>query len=163
MLNDASRRKFDVVMAWAVDRLGRSLIDLLGTIQLLEHAGVDIYLDKQNIDTTSPMGRLLFQVTGAFAEFERTIIKDRIKAGMSRVKADLEAQRKRNPEKSATFTSRKSGIVRRSLGRPGAEPEKLEQAKQLLAGGKGILNTARECGLGTSTVQRLKQEMASAT
>src|SRR5262249_55176192 len=57
MLNDASRRKFDVVMAWAIDRVGRSLIDLLGTIQHLEAAGVDLYLDQQNIDTTTPMGR----------------------------------------------------------------------------------------------------------
>jgi hypothetical protein len=51
MLNDASRRKFDVVMAWAIDRMGRSLIDLLNTIQHLEAAGVDLYLDQQNIDT----------------------------------------------------------------------------------------------------------------
>jgi DNA invertase Pin-like site-specific DNA recombinase len=60
MLNDASRRKFDLVMAWATDRLGRSPIDLLGTIEHLEAAGVDLYLDQHNIDTTTPMGRLLF-------------------------------------------------------------------------------------------------------
>jgi len=53
------------------DRLGRSLIDLLGTIQTLEACGVDLYLDQQSIDTTTPAGRLMFQVTGAFAEFER--------------------------------------------------------------------------------------------
>jgi DNA invertase Pin-like site-specific DNA recombinase len=56
-------RKCDVVMAWAIDRLGRSLIDLLGTIEHLEAAGVDLYLDQQNIDTTTPMGKLLFQIT----------------------------------------------------------------------------------------------------
>ena len=72
MLKDASRRKFDIVMAWAIDRLGRSLIDLLDTIQHLEACGVDLYLDQQAIDTTTPMGKLVFQVTGAFAEFERT-------------------------------------------------------------------------------------------
>src|SRR6516225_8577256 len=60
MLNEPSRRKFDVVMAWAIDRVGRSLIDLLGIIQHLEGAGVDLYLDQQHIDTTTPMGRLLF-------------------------------------------------------------------------------------------------------
>src|SRR6266480_5648541 len=74
MLKEASRRKFDIVMAWAIDRLGRSLIDLLGTIQHLEACGVDLYLDQQAIDTTTPMGKLVFQVTGAFAEFERTMI-----------------------------------------------------------------------------------------
>src|SRR6516162_4832325 len=65
MLQDAQRRRFDVVMAWAIDRLGRSLIDLLGTIQTLEACGVDLYLDQQSIDTTTPAGKLMFQVTGA--------------------------------------------------------------------------------------------------
>jgi DNA invertase Pin-like site-specific DNA recombinase len=72
MLKDAGRRNFDVVMAWAIDRVGRSLIDLLGTIQHLEAVGVDLYLDQQSIDTTTPMGKLVFQVTGAFTEFERS-------------------------------------------------------------------------------------------
>jgi len=84
MLKDASRRKFDIVMAWAIDRLGRSLIDLLDTIQHLEACGVDLYLDQQAIDTTTPMGKLVFQVTGAFAEFERTMIRQRVKAGLKR-------------------------------------------------------------------------------
>jgi DNA invertase Pin-like site-specific DNA recombinase len=84
MLKDASRRRFDVVMAWAIDRLGRSLIDLLGTIQTLEACGVDLYLDQQSIDTTTPTGRLIFQVTGAFAEFERSMIRQRVQAGLKR-------------------------------------------------------------------------------
>src|SRR6266567_6989214 len=78
MLKDASRRKFDIVMAWAIDRVGRSLSDLLDTIQHLEACGVDLYLDQQAIDTTTPpMGKLVFQLTGAFAEFERTTIRQR--------------------------------------------------------------------------------------
>jgi DNA invertase Pin-like site-specific DNA recombinase len=64
MLKDASRRKFDIVMAWAIDRVGRSLIDLLPTIQHLEACGADLYLDQQAIDTTTPMGKLVFQVQG---------------------------------------------------------------------------------------------------
>ena len=83
LLKDASRRRFDVVMAWAIDRLGRSLIDLLGTIQHLEAVGVDLYLDQQSIDTTTPAGRLLLQMTGAFAAFERSMIRQRVRAGLS--------------------------------------------------------------------------------
>ena len=84
MLKDAQRRRFDVVMAWAIDRLGRSLIDLLGTIQVLEAFGVDLYLDQQSIDTTTPAGKLMFQVCGAFAEFERSMIRQRVTAGLKR-------------------------------------------------------------------------------
>jgi DNA invertase Pin-like site-specific DNA recombinase len=72
LLNDAQRRKFDVIMAWAIDRLGRSLIDLLGTFQTLHACGVDVYLDQQSIDTATPAGKLMYQVCGAFAEFERS-------------------------------------------------------------------------------------------
>jgi DNA invertase Pin-like site-specific DNA recombinase len=53
-------------MAWAIDRVGRSPINLLSTIQHLETSGVDLCLDQQNVDTTTPVGSLLFQVTGAF-------------------------------------------------------------------------------------------------
>ena len=84
MLKDAGRRRFDVVMAWAIDRLGRSLIDLLGTVQALEACGVDLYLDQQSIDTTTPAGKLMFQITGAFAEFERSMIRQRVTAGLRR-------------------------------------------------------------------------------
>ena len=82
MLMDASRRKFDVVMALAIDQLGWSLIDLLITIQHLGGSGVDLYLDQQNLDTTTPMGKWLFQVTGAFAEFERVMIRRRVRVGL---------------------------------------------------------------------------------
>src|SRR6201981_3772665 len=89
MLKDAQRRRFDVGMAWAIDRLGRSLIDLLGTIQTLEACGVDLYLDQQAIDTTTPAGKLMFQVTGAFAEFERSMIRTRVNAGLNRAKDQI--------------------------------------------------------------------------
>ena len=113
MLKDAGRRRFDVMMAWAIDRLGRSLIDLLGTIQHLEAVGVDLYLDQQHLDTTTPMGKLLFQITGAFAEFERSMIRQRVNAGLARAKDAL----KRNGK----FIS-KAGIVRSSLGAPRSAP-----------------------------------------
>src|SRR6516225_3111462 len=62
MLKGAQRGAFDVLMAWAIDRLGRSLFDLLGTIQHLEACKVDLYLDQQSIDTTTPAGKLMFQI-----------------------------------------------------------------------------------------------------
>ena len=73
-----------------IDRLGRSLVDLLGTIQHLEAVDVDLYLDQQSIDTTTPAGKLLFQMTGAFAEFERSMIRQRVRAGLSVIKAKIE-------------------------------------------------------------------------
>jgi DNA invertase Pin-like site-specific DNA recombinase len=84
--NERDCRKFDVVMAWV---LGRSLIDLLRTIQDLEAVGVDLYLHQQHLDTTTPTGKLLFHVTGAFSEFERSMIRQRVNAGLSAIKARI--------------------------------------------------------------------------
>jgi DNA invertase Pin-like site-specific DNA recombinase len=136
MLKDAQRRRFDVVMAWAIDRLGRSLIDLLGTIQALEACGVDLYLDQQALDTTTPAGRLMFQVTGAFAEFERSMIRQRVNAGLKRA---VEAGK--------------------TLGRPKISEALEKRIQAQLRAGKGILKVARELGVGTGTVQRIAREM----
>jgi DNA invertase Pin-like site-specific DNA recombinase len=139
MLEDAQRRRFDVVMAWAIDRLGRSLIDLLGTIQALEACGVDLYLDQQSLDTTTPAGKLMFQITGAFAEFERGMIRQRINAGLKRA-VDAGKQ----------------------LGRPRIDPALEKRIQSQLRGGKGMLAVAKECGVGSGTVQRIAREMAGA-
>ena len=136
MLQDAQRRRFDVVMAWAIDRLGRSLIDLLGTIQTLEHSGVDLYLDQQSIDTTTPAGRLMFQITGAFAEFERSMIRQRVNAGLKRA-VDAGKQ----------------------LGRPRIDQALEKRIQSQLRAGKGMLAIAREVGVGSGTVQRINREM----
>ena len=138
MLKDANRRRFDLVMAWSIDRVGRSLSDLLGTIQHLEAVGVDLYLDQQNIDTTTPTGRLLFQITGAFAEFERSIIRARVNLGLSR--------------------SRAQG---KSLGRRPVSADVVERIRTELVTGAGILKTAKALGVGTGTVHRVKREMAA--
>jgi len=150
LLKDASRRKFDVVMAWAIDRVGRSLVDLLGTIQHLEAVGVDLYLDQQSIDTTTPAGKLLFQMTGAFAEFERSMIRQRVRAGLSIIKAKI--------ERDGKFVS-KAGKVRKRLGRPGAEADKLDLARRELAKGTGICKTTKPTGLGTGRIHKLGRQM----
>src|SRR5262252_8644357 len=138
MLNDAKRRKFDVAMAWAIDRLGRSLIDLLGTIQELEACGVDLFLEQQSIDTTTPAGKLMFQIVGAFAEFERSMIRQRIHAGLKRAVAEG-----------------------KTLGRPLNDPDAIAKAKRALRKGMGINRTAKLVGLSNGTVQRLKEELAA--
>ena len=152
MLKDANRRKFDVVMAWAIDRLGRSLTDLLETIRHLEAVGVGLYLDQQHVDTTTPQGKLLFQLTGAFAEFERSMIQQRIKAGLKVVKDKL--------ARDGKFETRR-GVIRTKLGRPGAEPEKIEAARRELDKGTGIIKIAKTVGLGVGTLHRLKQKATS--
>lgn len=138
LLSDATRRKFDVVMSWAIDRLGRSLIDLLGTIQELEACGVDLFLEQQAIDTTTPAGKLMFQVCGAFAEFERSMIRQRVKLGLKRAVA--------------------AGT---RLGRPTLDAALERKVQAELAKGTGILKVAKKLGLGTGTVHRIKQAMAT--
>jgi DNA invertase Pin-like site-specific DNA recombinase len=135
MLMDASRRKFDIVMAWAIDRLGRSLSDLLDTIRHLEACGVDLYLDQQAIDTTTPTGKLVFQIAGAFAEFERTMIRQRINAGLKRAVAQ--------------------GV---KLGRPKIDSATERKVRKQLAKGMGMLKVAKSLGVGTGTVQRIANE-----
>jgi DNA invertase Pin-like site-specific DNA recombinase len=143
LLKAATRRRIDVVAAWSVDRLGRSLQDLVGFLGELNGAGCDLYLDRQAIDTTTPAGRALFQMLGVFAEFERSIIQERIHAGIAR----------------ARVIGTKSG---KPIGRARIDATKEAAIRASLANGKGILKTARECGTGASVVQRIKAEMARA-
>jgi DNA invertase Pin-like site-specific DNA recombinase len=142
MLKDAVRRRFDVLMAWSVDRLGRSLLDLVGALQELHGAGVDLFLHQQAVETTTPSGRAMFQMLGVFAEFERAMIQARINAGLAR--------------------ARERGIRSgKPIGRPTISP-KLEAAiRRHLSAGTGILKTARLVGVGSGTVQRIRREMTA--
>lgn len=88
LMADAYRKKFDLVAAWSVDRLGRSLSDLLRTSDDLRALDIQLYLHKQAVDTTTPTGRLTYQVLGAVAEWEREMIRARVTAGIARAKAD---------------------------------------------------------------------------
>ena len=134
-------RKIDVVAAMAVDRIGRSLPDLVGFLDELKTVGCDLYLEKQAVDTTTPAGRAMFQMLGVFAEFEREMIRDRIMAGISR----------------ARLKGTHSG---KPFGRPRI-PEKTERAiRAALADGKmGMLKIAAAFGVGSGTVQRIRAEM----
>ena len=135
----ATRREIDVVMAWSVDRLGRSLQDLVAFLGDLQASGVDLYLDRQGIDTTTPAGKALFQMMGVFAEFERAMIRERVQAGLERAK------------KHGT----KSG---KPVGRPKVNGKKRRAILTARSAGKGINKIASELGVGSSTVRRVIAE-----
>jgi DNA invertase Pin-like site-specific DNA recombinase len=85
---DAALREFDLVMAWSVDRLGRSLQDLVGFLSELHALKIDLFLRQQGLDTTTPAGKAMFQMLGVFAEFERTMIAERVRAGLARARSE---------------------------------------------------------------------------
>jgi DNA invertase Pin-like site-specific DNA recombinase len=137
LCRDAAQRKFDVVMAWSVDRLGRSLQDLVGFLSELHALKVDLFLHQQGLDTTTPAGKAMFQMMGVFAEFERAIIQERVRAGLRR--------------------ARNEGI---RLGRPRI-PADLE--KRILAAlrapgrTEGVRKIAARFGVDPGTVQRISR------
>jgi DNA invertase Pin-like site-specific DNA recombinase len=151
MLKDAVRRKFDMVMAWSVDRLGRSLADLVSTMQDLQGAKVGMYLHQQGLDTTTPSGRAMYQMSGVFAEFERAMIVSRVNTGISRAKVEREAGVER---------AHKDGTLKKPHGRPRTPVE--AQIRQRVGAGESIRSVIRETGAGSGTVQRVKREMDGA-
>jgi DNA invertase Pin-like site-specific DNA recombinase len=151
MLKDATRGKFDVVMAWAVDRMGRSLPDLIGTLQELHGANVDLFLHQQALDTTTPSGRAMFGMLGVFGEFERSMIVARVRAGMDRAKAE---------EAAGVVRRNAQGVKLKAIGRPKADSQVEAAIRAKLEAGTGMLKAAKELGVGVSTVQRVKREMA---
>ena len=138
LLRGAVRREFDMVAAWSVDRLGRSLQDLVGFLSEIHGAGVDLYLHQQAIDTSTAAGKAMFQMMGVFAEFERSMIRERVNSGIARAKA-----------KGQKF------------GRPKVDAEIEEKVRGLLRQGHGILKAAKLAGVGSGTVQRIKAGVAS--
>jgi DNA invertase Pin-like site-specific DNA recombinase len=137
LCRDATKRGFDVIMAWSVDRLGRSLQDLVVFLSEIHALKIDLYLHQQGLDTTTPAGKALFQMMGVFAEFERAMIAERVRAGMARAKGEG-----------------------KHCGRPRVDSKTEAAVRALLRKGKGICSTARDVGVGVATVQRIKSEMA---
>jgi DNA invertase Pin-like site-specific DNA recombinase len=137
LCKDATRRKFDVVMSWSVDRLGRSLQDLISFLSELHAVGVDLYLHQQGWDTTTPAGKAMFQMMGVFAEFERAMIQERVKAGLSRAKAQG-----------------------KTLGRPKVARKVETAVLAARAEGTGKRKIAKQLGIGVSTVNRIISEAA---
>jgi DNA invertase Pin-like site-specific DNA recombinase len=134
LCRDATRREFDMVMAWSVDRLGRSLQDLVGFLSELHALKVDLYLHQQGLDTTTPSGKAMFQMMGVFAEFERAMIQERVRAGLRRAVDE--------------------GKV---LGRPRIAPELEKRIRAALAapGRPGVREIAKTFNVAVGTVQRI--------
>ncbi|MGE3160001.1 MAG: recombinase family protein [Xanthobacteraceae bacterium] len=132
LLKDATAGKFDILAAWSVDRLGRSLQDLVGFLGELKALGRDLYLHRQSLDTSTPSGRAMFQMLGVFAEFEREIIRERVNAGLARARAN--------------------GV---KLGRRRVSRKIEERIRALRSDGLGMLKISKSLGVGTSVVQRV--------
>ncbi len=128
-----ARREFDVVAAWSVDRLGRSLQDLIGTLNELRAKDVDLYLHKQGLDTSTPAGKAMFGMLGVFAEFEREIIAERIHAGLARARE--QGTKSGNP-----------------IGRPERFSAIRDRAIALVAEGLGTRRIAEKLKVSRSTV-----------
>jgi DNA invertase Pin-like site-specific DNA recombinase len=136
LLKSVARREVDLVAAWSVDRLGRSLTDLLDFLRELHAKGVDLFLHQQGLDTSTPSGRAMFQMMGVFAEFERAMIRERVLAGLARAK--------------------EQGV---SLGRRRLEDcdaAKVTAIKTALATKTGVRQIARDLKTGVGTVLRIK-------
>ena len=135
----AARREIDIVMAWSVDRLGRSLQDLVAFLSEIHAAGVDLFLHQQGLDTTTPAGKALFQMMGVFAEFERSMIQERVRAGLRRAQDDG-----------------------KKLGRPRIARQLEERILAALKAGETIRGVADKFDVNPSTVQRIKHPFVAA-
>ena len=136
LCKDASRGKIDVVAAWAIDRLGRSLSDVATFMAELTAQNVSLYLHQQNVDGTTPAGRAMLGMAAVFAEFERSIIVERINAGMER----------------ARTKGTRSG---RPIGRPTVAASVERKIRRLSGKGYGKVRIARELSCGVGTVTRV--------
>lgn len=139
LLKAIARREVDMVAAWSVDRLGRSLRDLVSLLSDLQAKAVDLFLLQQGLDTSTPSGRAMFQMLGVFSEFEAAMIRDRVRSGVARAK--------RNGTKSG-----------KPIGRPRISKQQEDEALKRLKNGEGILKIARSLNIGTGTVSRIANQ-----
>lgn len=139
LMQMVTRREIDMIATWSVDRLGRSLQHLVAFLGEINDRGVDLYLHTQGLDTSTPAGRAMFSMLSVFSEFERSILRERIMAGLARSKA----QGKRS-------------------GRPPLDQDKADRIKRELSKGTSINAAARKLKVGVATVHRIKQQMTQA-
>jgi len=130
LMRDAHRRRFDAVVVWKLDRFARSLKQLVNALAEMEALGVAFVSLRDNLDLSTPSGRLMFQIIGAMAEFERALIQERVRAGLRHARANG-----------------------KRLGRPGVNVE-AKRIRELRAQGASLRTIARQLGVGLGTVHR---------
>jgi DNA invertase Pin-like site-specific DNA recombinase len=134
LFSDANKRKFDIVLVWKFDRFARSLKMLVDSLALFQELGIDFISYKENIDTTTSMGRLIFHINSAYAEFEQEIIRDRVKAG-------IKAKRDKNNNQ---------------WGRKALTNELQQKVKEMIAAKQSIGTVAKQLDISTRTVLKYR-------
>ncbi|HXE08539.1 MAG TPA: recombinase family protein [Acidobacteriaceae bacterium] len=132
LIEAARRREIDVVLVWRLDRWGRSVTDLLVTLQELEHLGVGFVSLTEALDLTTPAGRAMAGLLAVFAEFEREVLRDRVRAGLAH--------------------ARQNG---KRLGRPVSAALLADQVRRLFRGGISKSEIARRLNIGRTSVRRV--------
>jgi len=120
MLSDARQRRFDLLVVWKLDRLSRSLKDLITTLDELGHLGIDFVSYDNQLDTSSPSGKLVFNIIGAVAEFERDIIRERVRAGLENARhKGKKLGRPKIPQsiRKKAIKLREQGLSNRAIGK----------------------------------------------
>ena len=130
LIKDATRKKFDLILCWSVDRLGRNLSHLVSFLNEIQSVGCDLYIHQSGLDTSTPMGKMMFQLTGIFAEFERSMISERVRAGQ-----------KRSRKKNGRPTNLNDGLV--------------HSIKYMKEQGVGIRKIATELQVGVGTIYKV--------
>jgi DNA invertase Pin-like site-specific DNA recombinase len=132
LLESARRREIDVVLVWRLDRWGRSVTDLLATLQELEHLGVGFVSLTEALDLTTPAGRAMAALLAVFAEFEREILRERVRAGLAH--------------------AQQSG---KRLGRPPTAARHTAEIRKLHRAGVSKSEVARRLQIGRTSVRRI--------
>lgn len=139
-MGDVHQRKFEIVLVWKIDRFGRSLKHLVNALADLEAYGVSFVSLKDNLDLSTPSGRLMFQIIGAMAEFERALIQERVKSGMAQ--------------------ARRAG---KRIGRPALRhfsPAELERIRTLRTQGTSVRKLAKDLGTTQWMIGRITAPIA---
>ena len=135
LIKDAHRRKFDLIAAWSIDRLGRSIQTLIAFMNEMNDLGVGLYFHQQALNTKTASGRMVFSIFSALGEYEKEMIRDRINAGLARAKSEG-----------------------KKLGRPSnVNPSVITSVRLLRERGHSIHNIAKQLHIGVGTTQKILQ------